>query len=1157
MSWSISVKVVGSLPTPSPFRTDNADPNSATATSLAPRDFDIKISPDEPLSALHSKIEQISGLTAQQQRLIYRGRLISGPSSDESQTSKSLLTPIRSIDGLEDGHTIHLVPRPPVAAASPPVSGGEDGANHTAGNEGGPRIIAGDGAGLIGALLNLGQDMESDNERGNGNGSGSTSGDPLETLISFPRTVRSTRRRSRPNSHRRLATDPRYPDPCPLEPIRQGMMTLHTMIQSQQEDLSSTTSSRRTCVDGTATTSSLDVNRKWFIGQWLDVRDTVNQWLEATIVDVVTPDDLLVRAPKEENNQTSNAHVDRNRAAVSVDPIVSANDYEGRVRLLLEPAEDENDRTLADLNHDEDLVGLVERQSNDHVQLILVHYNGWPRRWDEWIRSDSERIRPFRTRSRHVSNANHFCPTTESTFESAPNTHIKSADDEIDREAVLPELYRILSDVQKVFKSAIYGGKRGKILEDGVGVRPLSPKEQRELTEAMQNVDPTIVNQVMAIVQGDHQGGKDMDPADVDITALDSETQWKLKELFELPGVYHLGDTHLPWNTNQHAKKKKQKIDDVDSAQNDRNEENDTPDSSVSPNFDNRSLEALGPLMDRLGRVLIDTAPHVAKLAESLAVEETENQSVRRQDENTDVTEESQPPPLRPSWTNSHAAPLFDTESDESPHQGPSSVNPDLVDYVHSFINNRNDGSSSRRSARRNREDGGLGSSILSAYLASLIAGVDGASGTRNGPRVVRIGSNDNDDTPSPGLDIHIHAIVSGPGGPFMPDFLSGLGSGTAPTSNNERNVNVESIHQQMEEENTETFRNLYSEESPAQNASSEFLPNEDVEIEDESETNSVAGSHISEAAMPLLESNSNVAGNDETELDDDEEHLEISRISNTGDISCHGDDELQTSHVSEAVTNDGPIVEIDDNQTSSEEPNENDHNEMTFVSKENVDNDQGDDSSYDTHKRLEEYPKPEGTSDEVESGKSSSVPKVDNKPFVDIHPVDSEMVGHCDNGTARDCMTNDEYSCDVSSQDDEIVHTAYECMDENYIAEGVSDNIDGEISSLKANSDIKSFVISSKDSGNMEVCLDEMGSYENSTGTEKDLKQEATNPCDDIPCKDVKSSLSASADATSMLHDGNTSEEQNVRDDREHPSSNSVAKTPKSFFSRLMRRKQ
>ena len=32
-------------------------------------------------------------------------------------------------------------------------------------------------------------------------------------------------------------------------------------------------------------------------------------------------------------------------------------------------------------------------------EMVYVHYNGWPERWDEWIHIDSERIQPFRTKT--------------------------------------------------------------------------------------------------------------------------------------------------------------------------------------------------------------------------------------------------------------------------------------------------------------------------------------------------------------------------------------------------------------------------------------------------------------------------------------------------------------------------------------------------------------------------------------------------------------------------------------------------------------------------------------------------------------------------------------------------------------------------------------
>jgi len=1148
-------------------------PPNSTTTSSAPRDFNISISPDEPLSTLHSKIEQVSGLTAQQQRLIYRGRLISGggPSNDESSptlssssSSKSLLTtPIRSIDGLEDGHTIHLVPRPTVI--SPPANGNDTAAAATAftinrgGGDGGsaaendgPRIITGNGAGLLGALFNLGQqDVDSDNEQRGGNAnnnnnnnntdgsSPSSSMDPLESLMFFPRTTTTTtgrsnttnRRRSRPNSYRRLVTDPRYPDPCPLEPIRQGLMTLHTMIQSQPEMVRKSGGEEEDGDGGIV--SPMDANRKWFSGQWLDVRDTVNQWLEATIVEIVTPEDILVRAVKRGRDVTT-----FNRTTVLEDPVIGANDLEGRLRLLLEPATDENDRTLADLNNDDDLVGLVERKNNDNVQLLLIHYNGWPHRWDEWIRSDSERIRPFRTRSRHAPTSNHFCPSTESTFHSAPCTHIQSANEEIDRLAMIPELYRIFKDMEKIFESAIQGGKAQKKSVKGGSsskddARPLSPKEQTDLTVAMQTLDPDIVEEVMTIVQGSNEGGKNMDPADIDISALDCETQWKLKKLleetdFERQEDYHLvGDSQLPWNTKRREKEET----DIDSSEHDQNEERDsTSDSSTQLSFDKRNLEALGPLMDRLGRVLIDAAPHVSKVAESLSLQETNDQVDGVQDENVDITADSQPPSLRPSWSNAHATPLFDeSEVDALSNRALHAANPDLVDYVHGFINHRNDGSSSRRNGRRNRSDGGLGSSILSAYLASLIAGVDGANGSRNGPRVVRIGGNDNDDISGPGLDIHIHAIVSGPGGPFMPDFLNNLGGATAQITDNDRNLNMESINQRLAEEHTETFQNLYSEESPAQNTSSEFTPNEDVEIEDESDTDShsTGNSDLSEAArMPLLETNSSIASHEETAVHDEASSKET------------GDD--QPSSESDVLTSDMPTEANDGNQVtrvstdifhaSDEETN----NTMSLDCKENDENSQGDDSSKVAYEPSEDH--------EINQAMNSNNQAIPNT--------------RTPNRMSIDGVENDGNRYDASDQDDGSIHTAYESyesLEEHEVTEGISDNIDSEMSSASPSVDIKSCIVDSKDGENLEVCLEKDDGLGNSVVMEKESKQKSERPCESMECEEVRRCPSSSTGVASiLLHDSN-----NNGDSSEHEQSSDVAKAPKSLFSRLLRRKQ
>jgi hypothetical protein len=173
--------------------------------------------------------------------------------------------------------------------------------------------------------------------------------------------------------------------------------------------------------------SPLDANRTWYRGQWIDCRDTVNEWLEATIVEIVRPQDILPLSQQhqpqqqqqqlEEKEDKEPKEDDKESLSTprilepATDPAVSAGDMEGRRRLLLEPCDMGDAGDLGD--------GYRPRATNAGARLLLVHYNGWPHRWDEWIRSDSERIRPFRTRTRHPSMVR-FGNMSEQTFVYCP-----------------------------------------------------------------------------------------------------------------------------------------------------------------------------------------------------------------------------------------------------------------------------------------------------------------------------------------------------------------------------------------------------------------------------------------------------------------------------------------------------------------------------------------------------------------------------------------------------------------------------------------------------------------------------------------------------------------------------------------------------------------
>lgn len=89
--------------------------------------------------------------------------------------------------------------------------------------------------------------------------------DSLQSLLALSSLIGDSNT-PRPGTER---IDPPPPEASTsLEPIRQSLLTMHTLLSTMDSpDYSQPT-------------------RKYFVGQWLDVKDTVNQWLEATVMQV-------------------------------------------------------------------------------------------------------------------------------------------------------------------------------------------------------------------------------------------------------------------------------------------------------------------------------------------------------------------------------------------------------------------------------------------------------------------------------------------------------------------------------------------------------------------------------------------------------------------------------------------------------------------------------------------------------------------------------------------------------------------------------------------------------------------------------------------------------------------------------------------------------
>jgi hypothetical protein len=169
-------------------------------------------------------VRQASSISTDRQRLIYKGRVL----QDESELSSY---------NIEDGHTVHLAVRPENIQPSAPA---------------------------------VQRPLQPQQARG--------------ILSQAPRQTSASGDSITLNS-----TD----DPNTMEHVRQNLLTLHTLLSTSEIPLmrgvhqaTSTMLQPPSVPTTTAAGDSTSNSRQFFVGQWIDVKDTVNQWLEATIMDI-------------------------------------------------------------------------------------------------------------------------------------------------------------------------------------------------------------------------------------------------------------------------------------------------------------------------------------------------------------------------------------------------------------------------------------------------------------------------------------------------------------------------------------------------------------------------------------------------------------------------------------------------------------------------------------------------------------------------------------------------------------------------------------------------------------------------------------------------------------------------------------------------------
>jgi hypothetical protein len=198
---------------------------------------------------------------------------------------------------------------------------------------------------------------------------------------------------------------------------------------------------------------------------------------------------------------------------------------------------------------------------------------------------------------------------------------------------------------------------------------------------------------------------------------------------------------------------------------------------SKNPNL-KKQLQTLVPLLDRLGRTLTDAAPHLAAYAASLPDEAPkEPERTAPGESNVVIAREvfEEPAPERRSGLFSLLPVGGRSPAPAPPIVEPSDVavvsddeeevmEPDYVDFASGVVNTTRGDVRTRGGRSSSDEAGLLGAYLAAASLGSLTGDDDGneGGGLQGLGRLIRQRET-NGGNGGGGIDIHIHAIVTGP----------------------------------------------------------------------------------------------------------------------------------------------------------------------------------------------------------------------------------------------------------------------------------------------------------------------------------------------------------------------------------------------------------
>ena len=390
--------------------------------------FAVNIALSDTVLSLKNLIHSLRELEVERQRIIYRGRVL----RDNDTLSGH---------GLEEGHTIHLVPRPvgvppspmvraqqpPSIPQSSPVMTGQQGMSGMSG------LQMGAGGGL-GALLGgiMGSDMGRMGGGGGGGGSGSGSGlsNNLQAALASAMGGARSRNRDHPLSEG-------IPEGRQLEHLHQAILTMNTLVSTMPleetvaRDMVQQAQHRRqlypseffentdaiVAAEGKNGDTAAAVERTRTRTRSGESKSSSANGSESNAPPALLrtgsaglEEDLLLStvadAQHYEGNNTGSSIEDQSNSTTDgeINSSASRPPRCPRPRLYNGQWLDVKDTV------NQWLEATVLGVSTDGKR-VQVHYNGWPSRWDEWIDADSNRIAPFRTKTVHSSATPHTSPS--------------------------------------------------------------------------------------------------------------------------------------------------------------------------------------------------------------------------------------------------------------------------------------------------------------------------------------------------------------------------------------------------------------------------------------------------------------------------------------------------------------------------------------------------------------------------------------------------------------------------------------------------------------------------------------------------------------------------------------------------------------------------